>query len=629
MRLLSIEATDFCLFERIRVRLGKRGLVWVGGANKDSDSADSNGSGKSTLFKAIAWGLYGESIDGQDGDEVIRDGTKCATVVVVYSDGDDKWTLTRTRRRGQPRLELQREGDPEPWVGARGDIQGKINQAMGLDFHAFRNTVLYGQGDRQRFTDPTTKDADRKALLHGILRTDVLGVCHELAKAKALEIKRKIDDIDGNIARLRAKIGEHDLDALERQHSEWATNNSARAAILSKQAKDLVARAKVASEGLVNADELRKRLGAFEIPDVAALEKARSDANRARSEAREALDDARATVRSCEVEVTRLGKELDHLGSDRCPVCTSPLDSGAAAKYVGGLKEDKAEKETALSKAKKASATSERAFEASRGALESADNALSAARRCITERAELAAELARVEAEAGRAEGLLGEARTKAQQARDVQEAQNPHDQQLADARAKVARYRAEIKTLRTDLDALNQDRSHYAFWAKGFSGQGLPSFVLDSVMPYITERANHYLGILADGDISMSFGTQRELKSARGEMRDEINISWEIEGVREYAPSGGQLKKMEIATDLALMDLVATREGAHPDILMLDEILDGLDKEGRSRVTRLLHELRKTRETIFVISHDESIAEAFERSLLVVKDGGISRIEA
>ena len=54
--------------------------------------------------------------------------------------------------------------------------------------------------------------------------------------------------------------------------------------------------------------------------------------------------------------------------------------------------------------------------------------------------------------------------------------------------------------------------------------------------------------------------------KSAKGEMRDEIDISWVIEGVPDKEPSGGQQRKIEVATDLALMDLVGMREKAFDD---------------------------------------------------------------
>jgi DNA repair exonuclease SbcCD ATPase subunit len=133
----------------------------------------------------------------------------------------------------------------------------------------------------------------------------------------------------------------------------------------------------------------------------------------------------------------------------------------------------------------------------------------------------------------------------------------------------------------------------------------------------------------LADGDITVAFSTQRELKSSKGEVRDEIEIAWTIEGVEGSTPSGGQGKKIEISVGLALMDLVAAREGTNVDLIALDEVLDGLDREGRARVLQLLQDLRARRSSIFVVSHETDVSEVFEKTITVVKEDGIARLEA
>lgn len=628
MRLIRIEATDFCLLGHIELVLGAQGLVWVGGINKDSDSATSNGSGKSTLLKAIAWGWYGESIDGKDGDEVIRSGTKCATVKEWFEDGEDEWCVTRTRRKGQPRVALRRVGDEKDWDGSRKDIQAKLDAIMGLDFQAFRNTVLYGQNDHKRFTAPATSDAERKALLHGILRTSILGKCYEWAKAEHLKLKREADGLENEIGELQAKVGEYDIDALEQQQSEWGDKVAARVRTIAQEARALLESAKKVSGKSSDSAQKQQELAEFAEPEVDAAEKVQQRAFAARGEAGEVVTACERTLNEAELACDQVDTELKRLGKDKCPTCTTPLDEGVAAEYITLLRGERNVKQAIYDAAERAVTAAKDQRAASGRVYDHADDVLGKERNKAHQRDELAAEVAALEAEAAKAEGLVQQAKDKAAEAREAQEAPNPYTEQLEAAREKVAGYKRDIKAKRKELGGANTERAHYQFWVRGFSNQGLPSFVLDSVMPYLTDRTNHYLGILADGDITMSFSTQRELKSAKGEMRDEIHIGWEIEGVSEYPPSGGQLKKMEIATDLALMDMVATREGAHPDILMLDEILDGLDKEGRTRVTHLLHELRKTRETILVISHDDSIAESFEKAIILVKADGATNLE-
>jgi DNA repair exonuclease SbcCD ATPase subunit len=217
---------------------------------------------------------------------------------------------------------------------------------------------------------------------------------------------------------------------------------------------------------------------------------------------------------------------------------------------------------------------------------------------------------------------------SKKDEAEKLKKKKNPYVEALESAKNKIKKLKRIRKAKKEEISDLRKQLSSLEFWVKGFGPTGIPSFALDSIMPFITKRANYYLKQLSDGDISINFSTQRELKSSSGEFRDEIGITWMIEGIENYPPSGGQWKKMEIATNFALMDLVTTREGSHVNILCLDECLDGLDQEGRQRVVSMLHRLRKRKESIFVISHHVDMAEIFERSVMAIKEDGVSRLE-
>jgi DNA repair exonuclease SbcCD ATPase subunit len=62
-------------------------------------------------------------------------------------------------------------------------------------------------------------------------------------------------------------------------------------------------------------------------------------------------------------------------------------------------------------------------------------------------------------------------------------------------------------------------------------------------------------------------------------------------------------------------------------DLLLLDEALDGLDGEGQRRVCQWLEGLGAS--SIFVVSHDESLAEDFDHFITVEKTRGASEIFA
>jgi DNA repair exonuclease SbcCD ATPase subunit len=203
----------------------------------------------------------------------------------------------------------------------------------------------------------------------------------------------------------------------------------------------------------------------------------------------------------------------------------------------------------------------------------------------------------------------------------------NPFRTQIKERRERATKLREDIDGKRAEAEAAQRESDLNAFWVEGFGPGGLPSYLLDSVVPVVAERANRYLEILSDGDLRIQLDTLTTLKG--GAVRDKLSVIPTIEGQEGVAPSGGQLKKMTLACDLALMDLLASREGAAVDLLLLDEVLDGLDAAGRARVMDLLEVLRAQRSTIIVISHDPEIVEKFGKAVTVVKSGGAATVKA
>lgn len=646
MELYDIVAKNFGPYEYMEVPLYKQGLVWMGGKNHDTAAADSNGAGKTTIFKAMTWCLYGEAIDGEKGDKVIHKGATKAEVYTRLLDGKDKWTVGRTRTKGSPKLELIKP-DGTPYKADKDEIQAKIVEMIGLDFRAFKNTVLYGQNDSARFAHPRTKDSERKDMLHRIMRTELLAECHEWVKEKAKGLRAKAKEAQAQVDSLQMRIDEHDIESLEMRHKEWesdrvATERSHRlqAKEYKQQALDIMAESEEDVE-LPDLDGLKAQLKTANI-EVKKAEKAQEVVEGIEVEIAKLNSELDGRSKECyalAMEVKTINEQLGELDGDKCPVCTSPLDEGAALEHIQELERKRDEAKSGHARAMKIYKKLEAAVEIKVAEAQKHQKIANMVPRILRQIAAHREAIAEAEAEVKAHEHRLEEAEEKARhfielarkslKAAKVENAKNnPYEAQLGEARDRVAQYAENIIELESGMEAVRNELSHYEFWVRGFSNQGLPSYVLDAVMPYITDRANHYLETLADGDITMNFTTQRELKSSKGDYRDEIDIQWEIEGIEDsYPPSGGQLKKMEIATDLALMDLVATREGGHLDMLMLDEVLDGLDGEGCNRVLQLLQNLRAARGTIFVISHETEVAEVFEKALFAVKKGGKTKL--
>jgi DNA repair exonuclease SbcCD ATPase subunit len=626
LKIIRAKAEDFCLFEALEVPLDKQGLVWIGGVNKDTDAADSNGAGKSTIFKAITWGLYGKCLDSKGGDEVVRSGAKSARVSIELESNGESWVIRRERRGSTPRLAIERSGSALP--GSRDELQEIIDGLVGLDYDGFRNTVLFGQRDFHRFI--VSKDADRKTMLHSVLGTLVYRACHADAKAHNADLKRKSDEATAEAAKWQAKSEEYDLVAIQEQFDRWENERENRSKQLAESAKTYLAKAKdcashkAASEALL-AEAAEARAEVQDYDQILEQIKLASEADKRRSAE---ASEARPEIESVKRQIAEHTKRLDRLCEGRCDVCNSRLDGAAPLALKTSIQSEMDLASQTLRQLEEKYHKAKTLAEAARARKADWEARKNAADKMLSKASRLEAEAARESNLAAQFDSWKEMARSKAEEAKKSAAESNPHQNSLEVASQKLGEYSKALESSQARVAALAQERAHWEFWTRGFSDQGMPSFVLDAAMPILTERANEYLGILSDGDITMSFSTQRELKSSKGEMRDEIGVAWVIEGSPGYPPSGGQLKKMEIATDLALMDLVASREGARLDLLMMDEVLDGLDAEGAQRVVMLLQELRKNHGTILVISHQDDLADAFEKAWYVTKRNGESKLK-
>lgn len=622
----EVRLEGFGLFRSARLRLKKQGLVWVCGKNLDTAGASSNGSGKTTLSSAITWCLFGEIIDSDPGDAVIHEG---ATRAVVELDLAGGWTVRRERAKGAPKLTLIQAGEVVKGL-SKVEVQDKIIELIGMDFQAFRNTALYGQNDTARFAHRSTSDVDRKGALLKMMRASILRVCSSVARNRAKTAKDELAAVERELKAAKARLEELGIEALEQKVADW---NEARqesidalkeeARRFKKQAEDLLKDTSAADEAAGEVARLK-----------AALSKAEAAATAAAAKAAEVdVLEERARLIGSESYMAGLAfgaaKEgIAAMDGDRCPVCDNDLKAGHASKH-----KKKLEKERDEQKAKKEDADKRRApiveeiatlrAEARKLLAEAAS---ASGLREELEEAEQALEATRKAASDARA--LVQRARDKLALAKEKADEVNPHVAYLDQAQADAAKTKALIKEKRAEMVSKGESAAIADFWTKGFSGQGLSSLMLDATMPFITERANHYLETLSDGDITVNFSTQRELKSAKGEYRDAIDITWNIEGVEGKAPSGGQQRKIEIATDLALMDLAESYETKRLSFFWADEVFDGLDAEGSNRVLYLLQELRSRKGSVFVVSHSGAMSEIFEKQICVVKEGRCSRIE-
>lgn len=621
----SIVLSNFCQFRRAKVNLARQGLVWIGGRNRDTTSAWSNGAGKSNFLKAIGWCIFGQTPEDESADSVIRQGAKRTRVTLRIEGG---WKIRRERYKGSPRLFLSHKG--KRYRGSRGELQDRICELVGLTWRSFLNTAFYASRDGRRFIHPRTSNADKQEILFNILGSRVFGGALRWVREQASVLEDQILGLEQESDASQATIDGLDFSRLKLAEKNWEAQRAARLEAVRKGRLSLVASAREARDRALDVRRQKVELGklrrAFRRAELAemAARALDQDSNPARQKATL----LRATIISHEKDAARRLQELERLGKlDRCPVCRTGLRGPSAERHLG------AERATVLEEAARV-ATYKEDLVALEKEVQATDEKISELRehdvgKINTEIEKAEIRLAGIEHAIATARQLISQARARKADLERIKAEPNLYTHELGIARGTRKALRDRMAVIRGEIERLSAELAHWEFWKRGFSPQGLPSFVLDGVMPELTERANHYLDVLSDGTISVSFSTQRELTSSKGEYRDEITTTWTIEGVEGCNPSHGQWRKIEIAADLALMDLALRQDAGALDFLALDEVLDGgLDAVGRQRLITLLHELRQRKGTIFVVSHDADLAGVFDRSIVVCKQNGISQVK-
>jgi DNA repair exonuclease SbcCD ATPase subunit len=131
-------------------------------------------------------------------------------------------------------------------------------------------------------------------------------------------------------------------------------------------------------------------------------------------------------------------------------------------------------------------------------------------------------------------------------------------------------------------------------------------------------------LGALSDGNIHAVWATLTT--TAKGDLKEKFNIEVTNDmGAESFAGlSGGEKRKVRLATAMALQDMVASRATKPINIAICDEIDHALDEAGLERLMTILERKGKEKGTVLIISHN-SLSDWCSDVITVTKSGGLA----
>ena len=578
-------------------------------------------SGKSSgILDAPCWCLYGKCIqDTDDANSVCnrQTGEADVTVVVELPNGKNA-TIRRTRRANKATLIVSGL--------AGGTVEGKqelVDEMLGIDYQLWTRVIAFG-GSASSFCK--LGDSEKKAALEKLLGLDDFSRARDLAAEKAKDcrdIVTKMESRREEADNTRITCADR-LVKLQEDHENYSARMSGECFAAMTKVHELTEALdegydKLAEIGVEAAEESTQYEEEYKAWQTTTKQyKARIEKLVAEEK------DTASILAVANSELSRAKQDLKHAQSDdhpdECPTCGQEWVANSSTKSLIQARKnalaDALEKHAAASNV---ASRAEQATQKARGALSKHEDNEPSMGEKQAAFDSLKSDLAVLDTK------LQG---AKSEYERMVERSQsNPYLEQLQRCRDDLANAEMTTRTATEKADRAKADLALYDFWVAGFGKQGIPSFLIDNSIPFLNESMQRMVSLLTDGATSVHFDPTIEGgRGSRGGQQLGVVVDNQYGGGSYKTQSTGERARIDVCVLLAIRQLMATRLTHSFQQIFLDEVFDGLDSSGTESVAALLRS-EFPDSTIYVITHDDRLKEHMDKTIVIEKRKGVSRV--
>lgn len=625
--------------------LDTKGLSLIQGENNSDPSAKSNGAGKTSIAEAICWCLYGQTARGVKGDAVVnRTAKKNCVVGTMIKSGEAYYKIERYRKHkdGKNRLKLYKLTD---LAGGAEDVtkgndkltQAEVEKIIGSSYEVFRSAVYLAQDgmpDLPGMTDKALKEIIEESAgltkldeaskiasaklseakkAHSLSQTDLMMAASNLdsaneilaASRKASDVfeadkKKGIDDIAARYADAEKLILRLDRE-LDKLFEEQKLKREAKTVRLLHINETI--------EGLEGEEAKRAEL-------AGAVSKAEGDLRVARNEYEHFKTVAEKAAQKVKTVTSKIGTPCSECGK---PYCEADMEEAQK------IARSKAKTEIAVAKeAQKKLKQSEDALRSAQDALEAHKSSMTDVTSIVKEKSEIERILSDMDSVVKAKHNEIAMAKKDFEATRqskaELEAKENPHKEALKEHKESVKRRQAAHMEATDAVGNAEHVVEVMQEVAEVFGRKGVRAHLLETVTPYLNERTSYYLGSLSDGNISAVWSTLSIKADGDLAERFSIDVTKEDGADNYHGLSGGEKRKVRLATSMALQDLVSSRASKPINLFIADEIDDALDDSGLERLMGVLEEKGREKGTLILISHND-IGDWVRNITRVVKD--------
>lgn len=564
----SVKVKNFQSWSELEFEVSK-GVCLIRGFNHDDGVGE--GSGKSAILNSICWCLFGQIPKDANIDDVIKKGEKSCQVLVVLSDG---FSIQRSRKPNDLYLISPESASPIRGKDVK-ETQKLIERHIGLTYETFLQSVYFAQNSLVKFLllneDGKGKILSQIADLQ--IFDDARVKAHNIARETLMKLttaNAKLESYDSNI-----KLVQDQINSLRDVRIKFESDRTKTVGMLELKKADL--EAELSKIGpIVDLDpEYYQKLN-----ELKGTEKNYSDEVARLKAELSHQSERQMRKQTLEKQIKDTREQLDHLiktpSDHNCDSCGSILTDQTKEnlKHTKMLYIQQKTKELEeLNFIPVQKLEEEYAFYESMHkqilddlkqveVLELQIKHLKEKRFMINEQ-------------------VLGTKREiEAQKQREYPDI----DKRIELLQTSLFQRQHEKEQISQDVKTLSEKHLLHETLKDGF--KEVKSYAFQDVINELNDRTNHYLSDLFEQSVQLKF-LNTDGSGEISKITTQLLIDNEERPLGLF--SGGQTRRIMLAVDLALSDIIHSRLGKTDKLLILDEYFKDLSEESMLKVSKLL----------------------------------------
>lgn len=612
---------NFMSFGHAELDFEDKGFTLVNGINQNpDDSATSNGSGKSSLFNALSYVLTGETIQGLSNNLNNKYIDDTMSVYVNFNVDSICYEITRSRdQKNKTTLKIIVNGEDKSGKGIRESETILAQYLPDLTSEILGEVIIIGQGMPHKFSSYTP--SGRKDLLEKLSKSDFMiddiktrvdnrsNILREQKynfDLKAASLNTNIDIIKKNLEQLNEDYNinykdkpdfDADIESYNNKIFELEKLNEQSSTIKNSLQEEL--------------NLLTDKLSQLTDSKDKELEHEKENFDASNKLVVDRILNLRLSINELQNTITRLNSI-----TDICPTCKQKIPdiikpdttneenklSTLKAELVEVEKEDNIQRDSYRINCNSINDS----YMLSKTSIQTSINDKSKAINSIND------ELNSYNTQISDFKILLNKAILK----KDI------FEENRIKIETQIADYKLQLNNLNNELlyiiEKQEELKAHLDIISKitTLIKRDFRGILLDNVIKYLDDKCKSYCTKIFNTD-ALSFKLDG----------NDISITYLDKPLE--ALSGGEQQKVNFIIQLAIRSMMQDTIGFTSNILVLDEILDNLDKTGCDQIIDFISNNLTDIESIFIISHHaESLNICNDSSITIIKnEKGISSI--